>query len=167
MWGEDLRIEPDAARAAWWRWLGVVALSAIGLLPLLPLAVAIVPELAGVARIFGVWFELHCERDPARTLLLDGVPLAVCARCSGIYFGLGLGATLHRPHLSPRALRGWVLTAAAIMLLDVELERRGLHDPWSALRVLTGVMLAYPVGAGLGLLLLRAPTNAQPFTARR
>jgi uncharacterized membrane protein len=162
-----LRIEPDVVRGARWRWLGVAGLSAIGLLPLLPVAVAIVPGLAPVAQIFGVWFELHCERDPARTLLLGGVPLAVCARCSGIYFGLGLGAALRRPHLSPRALRAWVLAAAAFMLLDVELERRGLHGAWSILRVLTGLLLAYPAGAGLGLLLQGAPTSSQPLTARR
>jgi uncharacterized membrane protein len=110
----------------------------------------------------GVWFGLHCERDPARTLIWGGVPLAVCARCSGIYFGLGLGAALRLPRLSPRALWGWVLTAAALMLLDVELERRSLHGTWPALRVLTGMLLAYPVGAGLGLLAQGAPTHASP-----
>jgi hypothetical protein len=137
----------------------VAALAAIGLLPLLPVLVAAVPSLAPLGRAFGVWFELHCERDPARTLTLSGVPLAVCARCSGIYFGLGLGAALRRPRLSPRALRAWVLAAAAFMLLDVELERRDLHGAWPALRVLTGLLLAHPVGAGLALL-LRAPTQA-------
>jgi uncharacterized membrane protein len=154
-----LRIEPSVLRGSGLRWLGVAGLSAIALLPFLPLLLATAPGLAPLGRGFEVWFDLHCERDPARTLLLGGVPLAVCARCSGIYFGLGLGAALRRPHLSPRALRGWVLAAAAFMLLDVELERRGLHGPWSALRVLTGLLLAYPVGAGLGLLLQGAPTN--------
>jgi hypothetical protein len=119
---------------------------------------AAVPGLAPLREVFGLWFDLHCERDPARTLMLSGVPLAVCARCSGIYFGLGLGAAVRRPRLSPRALRGWVLVAAALMLLDVELERRSLHGPWSGFRVLTGLLLAYPVGAGLGLLAQGAPT---------
>ena len=154
-----MRIERDAARSVGWRWLGVAALAALGLLPLVPVLVAVVPSLAPLGQVLGVWFDLHCERDPARTLLLSGVPLAVCARCSGIYFGLGLGAAVRRPKLSPRALRGWVLAAAAFMLLDVELERRGLHGAWTGLRVLTGLLLAYPVGAGLGLLLQGAPTN--------
>ena len=150
-----MRIEQGAG----WRWAGVAVLSALALLPLLPVLAALVPGLAPVARLFGAWFDLHCERDPARTLMLGGVPLAGCARCSGIYFGLGLGAAVRRPRLSPRALRGWVLAAAALMLLDVELERRGLHGAWAQLRVLTGLLLAYPVGAGLGLLVVQgAPT---------
>lgn len=147
-----MRLERNAPRGVGRRWGGVLALSAIALLPLLPVIAAVVPGLSPLARLFGVWFDLHCERDPARTLLLGGVPLAVCARCSGIYFGLGLGAAVRRPRLSPRALRGWVMAAAVFMLLDVELERRGLHGAWAVLRVLTGLLLAYPVGAGLGLL---------------
>lgn len=157
-----MRIEPGAAGRAGWRWLGVAALSAIALLPLLPVLVALVPGLGSLGRFFGGWFELHCERDPSRTLVLGGVPLAVCARCSGVYFGLGLGAALRRPRLSPRALRGWVLAAAALMLLDVALERRGLHGAWAWLRVLTGLLLAHPVGAGLALLVQGAPTTAKP-----
>lgn len=144
----------------WVRWLGVAALSSIALLPLLPVLAALLPAMAGVERLLGVWFDLHCERDPARTLTLGGVPLAVCARCSGIYFGLGLGAAMRRPRLSPPALRGWVLAGAALMVADVVLERAGLHGPWAPLRVLTGLLLAYPVGAGLGLLLQRAPMTA-------
>jgi uncharacterized membrane protein len=137
----------------------VVVLAAIALLPLLPVMSAIWPGLSLLERAFLGWFELHCERDPARTLSLSGVPLAVCARCSGIYFGLGLGAALRWPRLSPRALRGWVLVAAALMVTDVATERTGLHSAWPALRVLTGLLLAYPVGVGVGSLVQRAFTN--------
>jgi uncharacterized membrane protein len=139
---------------------GVAALSAIALLPLLPLLTTLVPALSPVERTFNLWFDLHCERDPARTLSLAGVLLAVCARCSGIYFGLGVGAAVRLPRLSPAALRGWVLAAAALMLVDVALERAQLHRAWPLLRVLTGLLLAYPVGVGLGLLLERAPTRS-------
>ena len=54
--------------------------------------------------------------------------------------------------------------AAVFMLLDVELEHRGLHGAWPVLRVLTGLLLAYPVGAGLALLVQGAPTS--PGTAQ-
>lgn len=150
------RIEARGSRHEWPRWLGVAALSSIALLPFLPVFAALLPATAGLERLLRVWFDLHCERDPARTLTFGGVPLAVCARCSGIYFGLGLGAAVRRPRLSPPALRGWVLTGAAFMVADVALERAGLHGAWAPLRVLTGLLLAYPVGAGLGLLLQRA-----------
>jgi len=91
---------------------------------------------------------------------VGATPLAVCARCSGIYFGLGLGAVLRRPRLSPRALRAWVIVGASLMLLDVALEEQGMHGGWPILRLLTGVLLSYPVGAGLGAWLTRAPSVA-------
>jgi uncharacterized membrane protein len=143
------------------RALALVSLTGFVLSPLLPLVTHFYPACAPLERAVLPWFELHCERDPARTLRLLGVPLAVCARCTGIYFGLGLGAWLRRPALSPRALRFWVGVGAALMLLDVALEDRGVHGSWPALRLLTGILLAYPIGAGLGAALTRAPGFTQ------
>ena len=133
----------------WLRPAALVALACLALLPLLPVLSRLVPPLSPLVRGLGVWFDLHCHRDPARTLHLWGVPLAVCARCSGIYFGLGAGALLRRPQLTPRALRLWVAAAAALMLADVALETYALHGPWWLLRVTTGSLLGYPVGAAL------------------
>jgi uncharacterized membrane protein len=139
--------------------LGVAVLASSALWPLLPLLTKYLPASAPLERAASLWFDLHCQRDPARTLSLFGVPLAVCARCSGIYFGLGAGALVRRPRLTPRGLRLWVLVSAAFMLLDVALEARGLHRPWALLRVLTGVLLSYPVGAGLAEAALGAPAR--------
>jgi uncharacterized membrane protein len=147
-----------ASRAV--RLFGIALLASSALWPLLPLLTRYVPASAPLERAASAWFSLHCQRDPARTLRLLGVPLAVCARCSGIYFGLGAGALVRRPKLTPRALRLWVMAGAAFMLLDVALEARGLHAPWAALRVLTGVLLAYPVGVALGAALGLAKTQA-------
>jgi len=154
MFGKDPSLAARPPEA--WRLLLVALLAASALLPLLPLLAKYVPASAGIGRAFGFWFDLHCQRDPARTLRLLGVPLAVCARCSGIYFGLGAGAALRRPRLTPGALRSWVLAAAALMVLDVVLEAYGVHGPWAAGRLLTGLLLAYPVGAGLGAAALGA-----------
>ncbi len=140
------------------RWAGIVLLGGVALLPVLSVLSALVPALTPLERAVQPWFDLHCERDPARTLRLWGVPLGVCARCSGIYFGLGLGALVRRPRLSPAGLRGWVLTAAALMLADVALERYAVHGPTAVLRIVTGLLLSYPVGVGLALLVQGAPT---------
>jgi uncharacterized membrane protein len=142
------------------RWLGVVVLWSVALLPLLPVFAALLPALSLLERAFALWFDLHCERDPARTLSWAGTPLAVCARCSGVYFGLGLGAMLRSPRLSPDALRLWVFAGATLMLADVMFEQQGLHGAWAALRVLSGVLLAYPVGVGLSRLVQPAPATA-------
>ena len=139
-----------------WRLLLLASLASSALWPMLPLLTKHVPACAALEHAANFWFDLHCQRDPARTLSLLGVPLAVCARCSGIYFGLGAGAALRRPALTPGALRLWVLGAAALMLLDVTLEAHGLHAPWAPERVLSGVLLAYPVGVGLGAAALGA-----------
>jgi uncharacterized membrane protein len=139
------------------RWAAWGALSAVALLPLLPVVARFWSPAAALEQLLRPWFELHCERDPARISSLAGVPLAVCTRCSGIYFGFGLGAFVGRPALTPPRLRLWVGAAALLMLLDVVLERRGVHGAWSTLRLLTGLLLAYPVGVGLGrAVLLRA-----------
>jgi len=118
-----------------------------------------VPLTAPLERMFELWFDVHCERNVARTPSLWGVPFGVCVRCSGIYFGLGLGALLRRPQLSANQLRIWVAVGAALMLLDVTLEEQGLHGSWPTLRLMTGLLLSYPVGVGLGAALTRAPSE--------
>jgi uncharacterized membrane protein len=134
----------------WLRPVALALLAGLALLPLLPHLSALLPPLAPLERAASAWFDLHCHRDPARTLHPLGVSMAVCARCSGIYFGLGLGALLRRPHLTPRALRIWIAVAAAFMVADVALETYALHAPWSLLRLATGALLGYPVGVALG-----------------
>jgi uncharacterized membrane protein len=128
----------------------LLLLPALGLLPLLPVLSAMLPALTPLERVASTWFDLHCHRDPARTLQLAGVPLGVCARCSGIYFGLGMGGLLRRPSLTPRQLRLWVLGAALLMMLDVLFEAGGLHGAWSGLRLGSGLLLGYPVGVAVG-----------------
>jgi hypothetical protein len=142
------------------RRLGLGVLVSMALWPLLPLAARHWPLIAPLERVLGVWFDLHCQRDPQRTPWLFGAPLAVCARCSGIYFGLGGGALLRWPRLAPPALRLWVAGAALLMLADVALERWGVHGAWPGARLVTGVLLAYPVGAGLADALAPASANA-------
>lgn len=118
-------------------------------LPLLPRLLAESPALAPFSALVLRWFSFQCERAPARALLLGARPLPVCARCFGIYLGVGLGALLLRPRLTPSGLRLWLLGASALMLLDVFSEALGLRPAWAPLRVLSGALLSYPVGAAL------------------
>lgn len=136
------------ARALWLAALLVLCCAA--LLPLLPLLGSLLPVFEPLERAASYWFALHCHRDPARTLHWLGVPLAVCARCCGIYFGFGLGAALRKPRLTPPQLRAWLGGACALMLTDVALESYGWHGAWAWLRLATGALLGYPVGVALG-----------------
>ena len=107
------------------------------------------PGLGGVASLLDRWFAFQCERDPARTLELGGALLPVCVRCLGIYLGLGLGALVLRPRLKVWPLRLWVGVASVLMLADVGSEYLGLRPAWAPLRLLTGLLLAYPVAGSL------------------
>lgn len=142
------------------RRLGLVLLGAVALVPLLPVLSHAGAPLSALERLLEPWLAFQCERDPARMVSMGGVPLAVCARCSGIYFGLGAGALLAWPRLSPRARRSWLIAAALLMLADVVAERAGLHGSWPTIRLIGGVLLAYPVGLGLGAALRRAAPPA-------
>jgi uncharacterized membrane protein len=126
-----------------------VVLIVIGVSPFLPRLLAPVPGLSAIGRAFEAWFEFQCHRDMTRTLHLFGELMPVCSRCFGIYAGLGLGALVLRPRLGVWPLRIWVVVAALVMVLDVATETLGMRPEWTALRIATGILLAYPVGAAL------------------
>lgn len=117
-------------------------LIAAALLPFLPGLALHVPALGGLARALDRWFAFQCERDPARML---GVG-AVCARCLGLYVGLGLGALIARPRLASPRLELWLAGAALAMGVDVATEALGWRPAWAPLRFATGFALAYPAG---------------------
>lgn len=127
------------------------ALIVAGLLPFLPLLFEGVPLLAHVGAAVDGWFGFHCHREASRSLSLGGTVLPVCARCSGIYFGLGLGALVLRPRLGTWPLRIWVGLASVIMILDVATETLGMRPAWTPFRVLSGALLAYPVAVAVVL----------------
>jgi uncharacterized membrane protein len=136
----------------WPPWVGPATRAVLvitGCLPLVVFAAARVPGLGGMASLLDRWFAFQCERDPARTLHLGGVMLPVCVRCLGIYLGLGLGALVLWPRLKVWPLRLWVGAASLLMLADVGSEYLGLRPAWAPLRLVTGLLLAYPVGSSL------------------
>jgi uncharacterized membrane protein len=136
----------------------------VGLSPFAPplLAAAGATPLAGV---LDAWFRFQCERDPLRML---GVG-AVCARCLGLYVGLGAGALLARPRLGGHRLELWLAVAALAMLADVGSEWLGWRAAWAPLRLATGLFLGYPAGVAVVVGLeawARGVVAAAPVTAR-
>ena len=134
------------------RWLAPalrVALIAVGSAPFWVPPLAHTTGFAWLARPFEAWFALHCHREAGRTLVLGGLALPVCVRCTGIYVGLALGALIAKPALSPVHVRLWVGFAALVMILDVLTEALHMRPQWAPLRALTGSFLAYPVATTL------------------
>jgi uncharacterized membrane protein len=121
----------------------------VGVSPFLPLLLEPIPILDRIGRAIDGWFAFQCHRDPGRSLEVLGKVLPVCSRCFAIYLGLGLGALFLRPRLSIWPLRIWVATAALIMVLDVWTESLAMRPDSTLLRILSGILLAYPVGAAL------------------
>src|ERR1700759_4044801 len=76
-------------------------------------------------------FALICHQRPERSFWIFGTPLAVCARCLGIYAGAAAGLLL-RPSRS-LAMR-LLIAAAAVNMLDAAAEFAGLHGNWMFVR---------------------------------
>lgn len=132
---------------------GVLVFAALA--PFLPALFHGVPAFEGFGRLLDAWFSLQCERDPAR-----GFPgVAVCARCLGIYIGLGLGALIGRPRLPLGWLQLWIALAALALLADTLTEAQALRPASASLRLLTGVLLSYPIALVIGLALAPAPSK--------
>jgi len=143
-----------------------VVLVLAALLPFLPALVEGLPVLGKLGHALDAWFGYQCERDPSRML---GVG-SVCARCVGIYVGLGLGALIARPRASSvRPLRAAVAAGLVLLLLDVGSELFGFRPAWAPLRVFSGLAFAYPVGLVAVHALARHPVGAEfaTPTARR
>ncbi|HEX7574727.1 MAG TPA: DUF2085 domain-containing protein [Bacteroidota bacterium] len=100
------------------------------------------PRFVPFGGILYAFFSPLCHQIDARSFHLFGGPLAVCGRCSAIYFGFLFG-TIAYPfagNLLRGARRGrmFLIVAVAPMLLDVMLEVTGLHESSNALHAVTG-----------------------------
>jgi uncharacterized membrane protein len=96
------------------------------------------------AAIFYLSFSSVCHQIPERCFSLLGYPWAVCHRCSGIYFGLWIGALFY-PAL-PEILRhrfmrrSWLLGALVFLALDTGLPLMGLWTNTPLTRVTSGIV---------------------------
>ena len=121
-------------------------------------------------------FSHLCHQIPARSFFVHDHPLAVCARCTGIYSGFALATLIYPLTRSLRNTRTperkWLLVAAALLAIDVGLDLLGVWQNTHTTRVLTGLLLGgvavFYVVPGLVELSLRdwraAKTVARPST---
>jgi len=99
-------------------------------------------------------FRLICHGIPSRCLLLFGVPMPICARCTAIYAGLITGTLLFHlfPRMNEMAARVIAIAAALPMALDGGTQLIRLRESTNELRVATGLV----AGMALALWLLTA-----------
>ena len=105
-------------------------------------AAASSPSFAVPGLFLYAFFSPLCHQIDARSFHLLGQPLAVCGRCSAIYFAFLLGAVLYpfTQRLFRNARPGilFLILSVAPMLVDVVLESLGIHESSNALRAVTG-----------------------------
>ena len=153
---------------AWLVWGAVVASACafLGLIAAAPLALAHGQGTA--AAVLYAAFAPVCHQLPARSFYLSGHPLAVCARCTGLYAGFALGAICYPLARSLRRVempaRVWLLVTGAPLALDFALGFFGLWANTHTSRLLTGALFgaaaACYVVPGLCSLGLRADARA-------
>lgn len=85
-----------------------------------------------------------CHQDPARSFWILGEPVAVCARCLGIYLGAAAGAWFPAPR---RVLVAGLALFAALNLADVLTEAAAWHGNWKLTRFLLGALLGLAAGS--------------------
>ncbi|MEN9577298.1 MAG: hypothetical protein RJA70_307 [Pseudomonadota bacterium] len=103
-----------------------------------------IPVLGSFGSLLRTALSLACQNDPARAFAPGGEPLAVCARCSGLYFGLAAGALVLRPRLRRAAAWAWLGCGLFVMGLDVATEQLLMRPPSATLRLVTGLLVSYP-----------------------
>lgn len=93
-------------------------------------------------------FGYVCHQQPARSFYLGAHPLAVCARCSGLYAGVAAAVLLYpflRPLSGPAATlappRFWFILALLPTAFDFGLDFIGLRANTHFSRAATGVLL--------------------------
>ncbi len=108
----------------------------------------------GASMQWRLLFRILCHGIPSRCLQLLGVPMPLCARCTGIYLGLlaGLVALFALPWIEERMLRVTMYCAALPMAIDGITQAIGLRESWNGLRMATGFIAA----AAFAMWVLRA-----------
>ncbi len=94
--------------------------------------------------MYGI-FRAVCHQMPERSFHIGGHALAVCARCSGIYAGVAVGALLYplmRPLKSRHTpARAWLFAAALPTTIDFALGVFGVWENTHFSRAMTGALL--------------------------
>lgn len=120
-------------------------------------------ELSALIKNF---FAPVCHQMDGHTLHLFGVPFAVCARCTAIYFSFLSGVVFY-PHFQQRAIsRSALFTFPGValfllpVLLDVLLNLAWLNIPYpNERRVITGLLFGFPLAIALTPLFTDAVTG--------
>jgi uncharacterized membrane protein len=134
-----------------------IVLAITAAIPTLILSAAALCSLAiaqGASMRWRLLFRLMCHGKVERCLDLFGVPMPICARCTGVYAGMLGGIALFwlMPMLQERVMRGIAIVAVIPLAVDGLTQLTGLRESTNPLRIVTGVV----AGLAFGLWILSA-----------
>lgn len=94
-------------------------------------------------------FRGVCHQKAHRCFELFGFPMAVCARCTLIYFGIAVGALVLPMFNSHNRRRYLILLgiSGGLVGIDVVCGYLHLYDNVFATRIVTGFLVGLPLGA--------------------
>jgi len=112
----------------------------------------------GWAMQWRLLFRVICHGMPSRCLVLFGVPMPICARCTAIYGGLIAGTLLFAllPAMRELPVRIAAVTACLPMAIDGGTQLLRLRESTNVLRVETGLV----AGIAIAMWCLTAARNA-------
>src|SRR5207248_3168461 len=86
----SLRPHPSALRfVIVWSVVATLTLLFVSMIVVAPVAQAY--GYSSIALVIYTTFGKSCHQIPERSFFIDGHPFAICARCTGIYFGFAAG----------------------------------------------------------------------------
>ena len=127
------------------------------------LAALLVTQLvaAGAPRNLRLLFRPLCHTIESRSFYLDGVPMPICARCTGLYvgflIGIGLFAAVRKLRESPIP-SALVIALVLPLVIDGVTQALGLRTSGNELRFLTGILAG---SAGLAWVMNRIEISAR------
>ena len=119
----------------------------------------------GASMRWRVLFRVLCHGIETRCLMMFGVPMPICARCTGIYIGLfaGIVAFVIYPLVEERVMRVVLYAAAVPMLIDGLTQAAGLRESTNPLRLVTGFAAGFMFAAwALSAIERRLPHAVHP-----
>jgi len=102
----------------------------------------------GASTRWRLLFRMLCHGIEQRCLTMFGVPMPICARCTGIYVGLfaGIIGFLIFPIVEEGMMRTMMALAALPMAIDGLTQALGLRESTNSLRFVTGFVAAFAFG---------------------
>jgi uncharacterized membrane protein len=134
---------PTRRPLVYWAISATVVTIVVLLIVLAPLAAA--SGHSDIARGIYRAFAALCHQLPERSYFIDGHKLAVCSRCTGLYFGFAFTLLVYPLIRSLRSTaipaRKWLVLATLPLLIDFSLTFFGVWENTHTSRLITGLLL--------------------------